>query len=69
MGIGSSVDATGQRFHRLTALRVVGSRRIGKGTKKIWKFRCDCGVEIDEFFDWVLAVAERVRAIRAEESA
>jgi len=35
-------DITGQRFHRLTAIRQVGNDRSGSAR---WLFACDCGKE------------------------
>jgi hypothetical protein len=40
-----SLDLTGQRYNRLTALRFVGLSGTGKAQKRIWLWRCDCGVE------------------------
>jgi hypothetical protein len=37
------LDITGERYHRLVAIRRVESEK-GKGTR--WLFRCDCGNEI-----------------------
>ncbi len=45
------IDITGQRTGRLIALA-----RVGKGPDKkaIWRFRCDCGTEVDRISDQVL---------------
>lgn len=42
--LGKSIDFTGQKFGRLTAIRVYskGTRR----EKRKWLFRCDCGNQI-----------------------
>lgn len=37
------IDLTGKRFGRLVALRDVGSLR----SFRLWRFRCDCGKEIE----------------------
>lgn len=37
------MDITGQRFHRLVAVRRVGS----EGTKALWLWQCDCGNTIE----------------------
>lgn len=39
-------DIAGQRFGLLTALYPVGKKE-GKGSNIYWRFRCDCGKEID----------------------
>ena len=39
------IDMTDQRFHSLTAIEPVGQHPTGK--QIIWRFRCDCGKEID----------------------
>src|SRR3990172_3636584 len=36
-------DITGQRFGRLTAVKVVGKYVRGKNTSMIWECVCDCG--------------------------
>lgn len=41
----ASVDITGQRFHRLTALYPLKERGAKKSV--VWHCRCDCGNEID----------------------
>lgn len=38
------LDLTGKKFNRLTAIEFVESR---KGCGNIWRFRCDCGNEIE----------------------
>lgn len=42
-------DYTGMRFGMLTALYPVGKR----GEKIVWRFRCDCGNEVDKVVCWV----------------
>lgn len=37
-----SVDVTGQKFHRLTAVAPIGSNKFGRVE---WRFACDCGGE------------------------
>lgn len=37
-------DLTGQKFNRLTAIKFV---RCDKGVGNIWRFRCDCGNEVE----------------------
>lgn len=39
-----ALDLTGQKFGRLTAICNTGRRQL---RNFIWKFRCDCGVEIE----------------------
>lgn len=42
------IDITGQKFHQLTALKLVGFHDNPNGKKDaIWLFRCDCGNEIE----------------------
>ena len=38
-------DITGMRFGRLTAVKKVGTKGSGRGSKAIWLCRCDCGNE------------------------
>ena len=38
----ASIDITGQRFGRLTAIEQVG---VSADRKALWRFRCDCGGE------------------------
>jgi hypothetical protein len=40
-------DVTGARYGRLTAVRFVGSRRVGSQSKRFWLLRCDCGAEVE----------------------
>lgn len=43
------VDIAGQRFDRLVAIKVVGTKRYPSGQPRtIWLFRCDCGVEVEK---------------------
>lgn len=43
-------NISGRKFGRLIALHVVGK---GPKSKAIWKFRCDCGTEVDRIADQV----------------
>lgn len=38
-------DIAGMKFGRLTAIKKVGTKGNGKGSKSIWLCRCDCGNE------------------------
>lgn len=40
--IGRINNITGQKFERLTAIKLIG---INKKKETVWLFRCDCGVE------------------------
>lgn len=42
--MGAAVDFTGKKFGRLTAIRLVGHNR---SRLRVWRWRCDCGKEID----------------------
>lgn len=49
--MGKWKDRQGEKYSRLTAIEFVG---VTENTKKaIWKFKCDCGNEIDVRFDKV----------------
>lgn len=41
----AAVDYTGQKFHKLTAIKWTGKYYITKGEnrKRLWLFQCDCG--------------------------
>ena len=38
-------DISGMKFGRLTAIRKVGTKGNGRGSKAIWLCKCDCGNE------------------------
>lgn len=44
-------DISGNRYGRLIALSVVGK---GQKSKAIWRFRCDCGGEVERIADQVI---------------
>lgn len=46
--MGKIIDITGQKFNRLTAIKMIGLVSLGKdGSKKAsWLCRCDCGKEL-----------------------
>lgn len=37
------IDETGNRYHSLTVIKVVGIKRYPSCTKRLWECRCDCG--------------------------
>lgn len=50
------VDITGQRFGRLTGVKLL---QIGKARKAEWLFQCDCGKSVETFADYVIGGSTR----------
>lgn len=40
-------DITGMKYGRLTAVRFVERRQVGKQSKRFWLFSCDCGTIVE----------------------
>ena len=40
-----SKNIIGQKFNRLTAIKLIKKRKIGQRNREYWLFRCDCGNE------------------------
>ena len=43
--MGKAVDLTGQKFGKLTAIRLHHIKKEKSGTRHYWLFKCDCGQE------------------------
>jgi hypothetical protein len=41
------IDITGKKYGRLTAIRLLESRKVGTQSKRFWLFSCECGKEME----------------------